>query len=542
MTNTRYIDIDTDTRVGYNFIKGKFYVTNKGYTTYRPEIQGATGILSVLHALDIHTITEEDLTPLKSSIETLHTLYYTWQDNGAYIHTIQFNDFKDYALTIDCEKAKLYIMNSTTIYDLTVDESPKIVRVPQLCSFYRNTLGLEISQADMLYFYELLLSYYKPTCYNQIITTEKPHLYGNIFLLSNYDKSSKAVYNCTFNATGKYEENSDTIGYIDTINNETNTISLVYPYTKENLVVGDKIQIQGTNITISDTNYTDDGTYTIQDIPNSNTIIVVGSIPVSYTYPHATCFVKVATYTITSINRDTNTITLSSTPNNIYVGDKIQIQGTTATTEYETVTCNGSYTVQNISNNTIQVVEDFPTSFPYTTGQTATLTKEIFVGNIANVNNNIITLTSITDIDNLANSTIIVYNNSISTEVTVTSQTIVDNKTQLTVTGTIEDMTPDFPKLQYPLPTPEVKINVTSVEETLEEIFPIGEFMVDNFDQCIQYLSTLAGLVTPTEEQKENLLTHKVAETIDIPSTSTGITSMTCKGIFSEVYPEDKGG
>ena len=268
MTNTRYIDIDTDTRVGYNYIKKKYYVTNKGYTTYRPSIET---ILEVLHALNITSISEADLTPLMEDIETLHAIYYTWQDNGAYIHSLQFNDFKDYALTLDCEKAKLYIMNSTTVYDLTVNESPKVVRVPQLCNFYKRTLGLEISQTDMLYFYNLLLNFYKPTCYNQIITTEKPHAYGNTFLLSNYDKTSCAVYNCLFNALGTSQPNPAPIGYISSINNETNTISLIYPYTKENLQVGDKIKLYGTNITISDTEYTDDGIYTIQNIPDTHT-------------------------------------------------------------------------------------------------------------------------------------------------------------------------------------------------------------------------------------------------------------------------------
>lgn len=537
MTNTRYIDIDTDTRVGYNYIKKKYYVTNKGYTTYRPSIET---ILEVLHALNITSVSEADLTPLMENIETLHAIYYTWQDNGAYIHSLQFNDFKDYALTLDCEKAKLYIMNSTTVYDLTVNESPKVVRVPQLCNFYKRTLGLEISQTDMLYFYNLLLDFYKPTCYNQIITTEKPHAYGNTFLLSNYDNTSCAVYNCLFNALGTSQPNPAPIGYISSINNETNTINLIYPYTKENLQVGDKIKLYGTNITISDTEYTDDGIYTIQNIPDTHTIQVAGSIPVNYVFPYSTCFVVSATYNIASINRDTNTIILTDTPNNIFVGDKITVQNATNTSTYESVSCNGTYTVQNISNTdkAIQVSEDFETSYTSTVGHVATLTKEIYVGDLDNITNKVITLTTVTEYD-LANATIIVYNDNVRTELTVTNQTVVNNRTQLTVSQNIENYTPEFPQLQYPLPTTEIKINVTSVEEDLEELFPIGEFMVDDFEQCQNYIGTVYGLVVPSASIENNLYNKQVPTTYTITETSTGITSMTCLGIFSEVYTEN---
>ena len=33
-TTLRYIDIDQDTRVGYNYIKQQYYVRNKEYYTY----------------------------------------------------------------------------------------------------------------------------------------------------------------------------------------------------------------------------------------------------------------------------------------------------------------------------------------------------------------------------------------------------------------------------------------------------------------------------------------------------------------------------
>ena len=187
---TRYIDIDTDTRVGFNYIKNQYYVTNKGYTTYRNSDTEAE-IQEVLHALDITSVTDEELLELKDDMEELYKVSYTLQDTGAYIHTLQFNDFKRYPLTLDCEKKKLYIMNSTIIYDLTLNESPKNVRIPRILSFYKNTLGLLMTTHDMSYFYSLLLSYYYPTCYNQVMynTNTKKYFYNNKFLLSNYSNT-----------------------------------------------------------------------------------------------------------------------------------------------------------------------------------------------------------------------------------------------------------------------------------------------------------------------------------------------------------------
>ena len=171
--NTRYIDIEIDeniVRVGYNYLNSKFYVTNKDTTTYRVL---AEEIQEVLHSLGITTITLEELQYLKDNIETLSKIYYTWEKTGSYIHSIQFNDFADYQLVLDCNISKLYIQNSTTIVDLLANESVKEVRIPILCTYCKDTLGLEVTKEVMLAIYRLLESYYKPTCYNQIAEQEK---------------------------------------------------------------------------------------------------------------------------------------------------------------------------------------------------------------------------------------------------------------------------------------------------------------------------------------------------------------------------------
>ena len=152
-TNTRYIDITPYTRLGYSYMQDKYYVINKGSTTYRTTIEE---IQNVLYSLDITDIEDNTIQGFKDTMEEITDLYYTLSDTGSYISSIQFNDFSDYALVMNCDKAKMYIKNSPIIFDLETKESPKIVRVPRLCSFYKETLGLHISADDMLTLYELL--------------------------------------------------------------------------------------------------------------------------------------------------------------------------------------------------------------------------------------------------------------------------------------------------------------------------------------------------------------------------------------------------
>ena len=154
MENLRYIQIDDDTRVGYSYVKEKFYVTNKGYTTYRDTIEQ---IQAVLTSMDITGIPDMEIQALTDSLETLHNVYYTWNDEGSYIKSLQFNDFSENVLVLNCEKKKIYVTNSNIVYDLEINESIKNVRVPYLCSYYKSKLGIDIPQEDMLYFYNLLV-------------------------------------------------------------------------------------------------------------------------------------------------------------------------------------------------------------------------------------------------------------------------------------------------------------------------------------------------------------------------------------------------
>ena len=103
---------------------------------------------------------------------------------------------------------------------------------------------------------------------------------------------------------------------------------------------------------------------------------------------------------------------------------------------YQDISCNGTYTVENIQGNVIEVAELIPTDF----SGTAYATKEIFIGDIESIEDNTIILTDIprvTDLNNLVSATIIVYNNGI--EVGTNIVTAVTNRT-LTVENTMESI------------------------------------------------------------------------------------------------------
>lgn len=556
MTNTtlRYIDIDQDTRVGYNYIKQQYYVRNKEYYTYRNTVEE---IIDVLNAIDVDTTTEEvninTITALKTSIEYLHTVSFTLQDTGAYIHTIQFNDFDQYPLTIDCEKAKLYIMNSTVIYDLKLNESPRNVRIPRILAFYKDTLGLQILKEDMYYFYSLLVSYYYPTWYNQIAlnTSTDEYFYNNKFLFSNYSNTADIACQCTYNPNNTAE--NTTVGYVVSTDTSANRIELSAPITMEDLHDYTEVIIKGATTVDeeTDTTYSADGEYTITDM-GTNTLKVAETIPYSYEFPYKECYVMSDQRAITKMERDNRTITLATTPTDIFVGDIVIVSGAVVDGAYEDISCNGSYTVESISNKTITVEEEIPTDF---TGEGAILIKEVFVGYINNISNNVITLTENTDIT-LTNATIMIHtiSNGITTIENFTGSNTPNTNT-ITVTGNIEDYTPNYPQLQIPIPTgnAEVLIDVTYVGEDSKSLLPIGEFMVDNFQQCKQYIDIYYGFIKGLKElsdtTKENMY-QKVTDmeltpiedltTVDRSDTiECSVEYMKFKGVYSEIYSEE---
>ena len=544
--NKRYIDIDADTRVGFNYIKQQFYATNKEYTTYRNTV---ADIQEVLHALNITDVTDAEIQALKDYTEDLYKVSFTFQDTGAYIHTLQFNNFKEYPLTIDCEKGKLYIMNSTIIYDLTLNESPRNVRIPRILAFYKNTLGLLISTQDMRYFYSLLLSYYHPTCYNQISYNEETgkYFYNNKFLLSNYNNTSNATYLCTYNPNNNATFTD--VGYVIATNTTDNTITLSENISEETLKGYNKIIIEGTSTEVQGSTYSADGEYTVHAI-GSNFLQLEETIPYSYSFPYKECYVLSAQYTVSEMNRSNRQITLTENPENVLIGDVILISGAEVTSPYETISCNGTYTIENIQGNIITVQEQIPTDF---TGS-ALLIKETFISNISRIYNKKLTLTGSTTLD-LEGATILVH--TMEDGITTIENYAVASYTasSITVSEAINpyNFTSTCAKLFIPVPVPtqdaEVLIDVTSVSENAESIFPMGEFMVDSFEQCQNYIGTLSGLVEPTETIKNNLYKEipDSMELKEIPDLTTSIEgdkiscsleSIEFKGLYSKNYTE----
>ena len=563
----RYIDIDGNTRVGYNYLKQQFYVTNKSYTTYRDTVDLIEVVLATLGITeDTYPEVIENLPALQSTYEELYKVYYTLQDTGAYIHTIQFNDHEEYPLTIDCEKGKLYIMNTSIIYDLTVNESARSVRVPRILSYYKDTLGLVIEDTDMYYFYSLLVSYYYPTCYNQIGLNEdtNEYFYNNKFLLSNYSGTSPAVYNCTYNPNNNAPQTMLT--HVIATDSTNNTITTSTPIAEESLLGYNKVRVAGTQELIDGTEYTADGTYTIDNIEDT-TITVADTIPFTYTFSYKECYVVDSSYTISSMDATGYTITLSAIPTNLKVGDVIIVTGATVTTPYEDISCNGSYTISQVgtidsegveNKYNIVVEEPIPTNF---TGTGATLIKEVFISNISTIEDNTITLTDTTDL-NLTGANL--YIHTIENEETTMTPYTVDSNTSTTIT--VEENIPDYnyedtcPVLYLPIPDKtqdtEVLIDVTSVSDNAKDVFPTGEFLTDTYEQCIAYINTLASLPPSATDQRyittiKNNLYKKVPEEITVQTNikdytkagqqyvSCSLDTMYLKGLYSHVYNEN---
>ena len=267
----RYIIIDDDTIVGYNYLKKKFFVTNKETTTYR---NTAEQIVAVLKALDITQYSASDIeNEIYKEYETLDKVYCTLEDTGAYIRTIQFNDWVGYPLEVDCEQRNIFIKNSNISYSLELNESFKS-RVQRFCSFYLETLGLSIEEELMKEVYDLLIKQYNVPSFYNVLSSEfsaGTYSYGGDFDMNNFNDSSAITCSGVSNPEGNYSsqflvnvENINTSDYL--INFETP----VSPEDSEDLRVGSKVILQGAEIEVEGAVYNADGEYTISQLINSS--------------------------------------------------------------------------------------------------------------------------------------------------------------------------------------------------------------------------------------------------------------------------------
>ena len=499
----REITVDTDTLVGYNYEFKYYYVTNKETTTERETAEEIKAILDIVDPA--HSVSLERIQNLSTMVEPLEHIYYTWEDTGAYIKTVQLNTYKTHPITLDLEVQKLYVMNSDLIFDLTLNEA-KNYRVPYLINYFQDTLGLTVTEIQMNSIYDKLLSFYSPNYYAVIQPREdvsQTLFYTNTIKLSNYNNTAPLSLTLTYNPNNLYpEEDAIYLADITYINPNTRTIQL-------RSSVPSQLQVEEPIVS-------------------------------AYEVQYLTCYKVVSKTTISSINRDNFTITLpSAVPNTIVIGDIIHLKGTTQTSDSETVTADGTYTVANISGSTIIVSEQLPINY---TGSTAYIYKQIPIGYIQTI--------EVTESYRHVNlystpTTLLVQSDLISIYDTVYTvrEDMAEGSTQISLYLTsqpdLDNYTQPFAKLKQPVQQPYTEVTVS--ESTLTNI-PDGSFIVDTFEQAIGYTSLLYAQTT-LPAGLEQCMSNRVATggAIQVLSTTTPITIYIVGqslGLYSEVYIE----
>lgn len=515
----RIITIDEDTSIGYSYPNKVFYIINKDTMTTRATAKQILKVLDIV--APYHSITEDTLLTLASTLEPLQTLSYSLDDTGSYVRTIQINTYKENPLTLDLAKQKLYIMNTNIIFDLILNESSSS-RVEVIKDYYKRHLGIDLSSQTLTTLYDFLISFRDTKPYIKLAPHQdktKPVTYSYQIPLAN---PTSINYSLLSNPNLKYTY--PTIAYISEIN--SNRVITLTQATPQSLHIGDTIQIDNsTTIVNEETSYSSNGTYTISNIKD-NLILVQESIP-TYKTPMLTCYLQQPTLSIEKADRNLKQFTLTSpVPNSIVIGDTIHVSNTTKQIDFQETTIDGSYTVYSINNNILTVHEDIPTDYTKENTEQPTLSKHVPLGEVLSISNKVITLTNSSLPTGLANLTILVNNK----QYTVSKQTT----NTITTKESIEDYTPNYAELQVAVPTKEVK--ATIIKSDTEEL-PVGDFILDNPQECISYLKLgLTDESVPTLDMFDKL-GGAVEETM--PISIEGIESMKLLGLYSEVY-EDK--
>ena len=535
----REIKLDSDTRIYYIYEDKTYYIENKETTTPRTTAEEALKVLKVIAGetpVDINgnAITEDRLIELATVYETLTSLSYNWDDTCAYIKTIQLNSFDKHPITIDCEKSKIYIMNTEYVFDLTLTEGFR-TRIEIMQLYFKDTLGLALDIQELSDIYELLTTRYNSTPYNVITTPteQEPDLkYSNIVKLSNFRNNSPAVYTITFNPYNNYTPQK--VANILQIQNNAILLSTTAP---SELYKGQKINISNTSTTVDTTTYTADGEYIIKDI-DGDLIYTTENLSSPYIYQPPTLFATAYKTPVLAVDRDEQSITLSDISDASYfeVGDSVVIQGTIIPTDYENLTVDGTYTIQGIEDNIIYVTEAPATNYQIPDGATTYpyIYKPIQAGIVNTITNTNIILEAVPPSFIQVNSEIMVsYPNSTGTPtMDYTTVSGIDDKT-LTISSSITNFAPNFGELNKLVPYPETLITIE--DTTNSNLLPNGSFMVDNFSQVNPYLQLLPNLTLTNQENYDSLNTA-VPQTYSVSIGS--VEYMTLKGIYSKIYSE----
>ena len=505
---TRRITIDTDTSISYIFKDATYEIQNKGTITERTNVNDAFNVLKVVAPTT--TVTKNDLISLANTYELLTSLSYTLNSTGSYIHTIQFNDYKDYPLTLDAEKGKMYIMNSNVMFDLTLNVS-NTDRVLSISDFYYRTLGLQLftrnvntrDYSNIAFLHDLLLSYFTPTTDNNTVNTlveedtENNSLkYTNKIYSSNYSKQLPLTYTLTLNPNNTYTPSTTQQAHILQLQENIITLTTTTP---DWVHVGDILNLSNVNTTVNGTTYTADGTYTVTGIED-NTITVSENFPTPYLYQPPTLNLVAYKSFIEAISREDNTITVDNQTDlsSLLIGDIITVTGTVIDTGLERLTVDGTYTISAIHGHTITVEEQPITNYSYSTGTQPYLYKSMLIGNVANITKgdttSTITLESNPLIETLTNSEIYLRKQDNTVQYLTTTAPITSNTIE--VTPNIDTWESNIGILAKREPSTEVLITIT---DSTNAKMPNTSFIVDTHEQATQYISLLETLPTPAE-------------------------------------------
>ena len=542
---SRVIVVDTDTSIGYLYLTKQFYIINKNTYTFRSTEELAKQVLNIV-APD-NTVTIQDLANIKETNEVLTSLSYTLHDTGAYVSSIQINDYSTYPIVLDCYKQVIYIKGTDIVFNLTVNESRES-RIYVIMNFFLDTLGVEITMEQLTLIYNYLISMYTPYVYNVISdTSTSPILYSNVFAISNWNNKSKAEYSCTLNPYDTYTKTH--IGDIIEVSPSLNTVYILN--YAGGLTSEDTVYIEGATTSETTYSYSADGEYVVQNIDTFNDITgirVTNALASSYTFPYPKAYKQLATTNIVSINREAGTITLASDVSDLITdGDVVEVTNTQVAIEGTTVSCNGTYTVASISGDTITVQGTLPTNYTYTDQPVqGVLSKNIFIGNVKRAatvqDETTLRLTTespvtMSSLDHIFVEETLTNNITVRTYFTVQSVEAQDRFTCITAsyTGTtpFHTYTPVYPELQTRTPDTNILIEVTDTSNS--NVFPTGEFMVDNFEQCREYIGLYTGLAIPSYEVY-NRINQEVGGDVII---SDALPACTYLGVFSQVYTDE---
>lgn len=262
---------DDNTFVGYNYITREYYVRNLDTKTAAKSASDAKLILDI--TAPNNEISEEQIEQLSHTLEDITDIYYTLEDNGRYIKTICFNDYK--ALAIQYDEPSLFIRGSNEMWNMASSISAESVSL-FMWQYYVYYVGLNMPRKLMNAIINYYVSIQKPYVYNTIVPLtqeEKDNgaklMYSNEFIMNNVDKSSRGEYIGIKNPEGVYTLNSynvkssihDTVDKtfaVNTIEKSKNKINLANLLDANVFTNGMVIRLQGTDVNGLDGDYTVD--------------------------------------------------------------------------------------------------------------------------------------------------------------------------------------------------------------------------------------------------------------------------------------------